>query len=197
MSFRTTSDPMPKSILAVVGVFVFVTVAVVGAALLTGYITVGDPGEAAGQLLSGDIREPGVEIERTDTGPVGAPQGDISDIGTGGVTVETEFTVNNTNHIGGTVDLIEYDAYVSGDRGGPYEFVGEGEMTDLEIPPNGTVTETNSFDVEYDDFAAAMGFAPDAVASGNGYMRIEGVVMINIRPISFSIEFAEVREIGY
>jgi len=188
---------MLRKIGAVVGVLVFILVALVGAALLTGYITVGDPGEAAGQLLSGDVREPGVEIESIDIGPVGVPKGSISDVDTGGATVETRFTVNNTNEIGGRVDLIEYDAYMSGNRDGPYEFVGQGNITDLEIPPNATVTETNSFDTEYDDFATALGLTgPSAVLSGSAYMRIEGVATIDMGPVDFSVEFEDTREVS-
>lgn len=195
--FPNCGYSMLRNIGAVVGIIVFIVVALVGAALLTGYITVSDPAEAAGQLLSGDVREPGVEIEKMEIGPVGVPEGSISDIDTGGMTVETEFSVNNTNAIGGKVDLIEYDAYMSGNPNGPYEFVGSGNITNLEIPPNATVTETNSFDTDYDDFATAMGLTgPNAVLTGSAYMRIEGVATIDMGPVAFSIEFKETREVS-
>ena len=142
---------MLKNVLGVVGVLVFIAIAVLGGAVLTGYIVVDDPGAAASQILSGDFEDPEVSAEQVELGPLGAPQGSIQDIDTDGATFRNEFSVRNPNHLGGTVSLIEYDVYLAGSRGGPYERLGSGTVEGLEIPPNGTVTESNEFDVEYDD----------------------------------------------
>ena len=183
-------------VLAVAGVVVLVLVVVVVGAVATGYVVVGEPGAAASQVLSGDFREPDVGAERITVGPLGAPEGSISDVGTEGATFRNEFYVRNPNHLGGTVDLIEYDVYLSGDRDGPYEYLGTGTVEDLRVPPNGTVTETNEFDVEYDDFLTATGAsAPGAVVGGKLYAKVEGEATVDLGVTSFSVEFETVEEI--
>ncbi len=186
---------MLKNVLGVVGVLVFIAIAVLGGAVLTGYIVVDDPGAAASQILSGDFEDPEVSAEQVELGPLGAPQGSIQDIDTDGATFRNEFSVRNPNHLGGTVSLIEYDVYLAGSRGGPYERLGSGTVEGLEIPPNGTVTESNEFDVEYDDFLRAMGVSAPGVVDGTWYARIEGEATVDLGPASFTVEFEEIEEI--
>jgi len=116
-------------------------------------------------------------------------------VGTDGATFRNEFYVDNPNHLGGTVSLVEYDVYLAGSRGGPYEFLGSGAIEGLEVPPNGTVTESNEFDVEYDDFLRAMGISATGALDGTWYARIEGEATVDLGPVSFSIEFEEIEEI--
>jgi hypothetical protein len=129
-------------------------------------------------------------------GPLGAPEGSVSEIGTEGATFRNEFYVRNPNHLGGTVDLIEYDVYLSDDRDGPYEYLGNGTVEGLSVPPNGTVTETNEFNVEHEDFLTATGTsAPGAVIGGTLYARVEGEATVDLEVTSFAVEFETVEEI--
>lgn len=187
---------MREKALAVVGVLLLLVVIVVVGAVTTGYIVVGEPGAAASQILTGDIQKPEVGAEEMTVGPLGAPEGRIQDVGTDGATFRNGFYVRNPNHIGGTVDLIEYDVYLSGDRDGPYEYLGSGTVEGLSVPPNGTVTETSEFDVEYDDLLAAAGAsAPGAVVDGTLYARVEGEATIDLGVTSFTVEFETVEEL--
>lgn len=190
---------MLEKVLAVAGVLVFLCAAVIVGALLTGYLVVGDPGAAASQILSGDFQEPTVSVEETQVGPVGAPEAGVTEVDERGATVRNKFRVDNPNHLGGSVDLIEYDVYLSGDRDGPYEYLGNGMIERLELPPDGTVTETNDFDVAYDDLLTATGTsAPGAVVGDTGtiYARVEGEATIDLGPVSFSVEFETVEEVS-
>jgi len=187
---------MREKALAVGGVLLLLVVVVVVGAVATGYVVVGEPGAAASQVLSGDFREPEVGAEEMTLGPLGAPEGSVQDIGTDGATFRNEFYVRNPNHLGGTVDLVEYDVYLSGDRDGPYEFLGSGTVEGLSVPPNGTATETNEFDVEHDDLLAAVGTsAPGAVVGGTLYARVEGEATIDLGVTSFTVGFETVEEI--
>ncbi|MDZ7687660.1 MAG: LEA type 2 family protein [Halobacteriales archaeon] len=187
---------MLNKVLAVAGVVVLLLVVIVVGAVATGYIVIGEPSTAASQILTGDLREPEVGAEEMTIGPLGAPEGSISNVGTDGATFRNEFYVRNPNHIGGTVDLVEYDVYLSGDRDGPYEYLGSGTVEGLEVPPNGTVTETNEFDVGYDDFLTATGTsAPGAVVGGTLYAKVEGEATIDLGVTSFTVEFETVEEI--
>jgi len=185
-----------NKVLAGAGVVVFLIIAVVVGAVLAGYIVVGEPGAAASQVLSGNFQKPDVGAEKMTVGPLGAPEGGVNDVGTDGATFRNEFYVRNPNHLGGTVDLIEYDVYLSGDRDGPYEYLGTGTVEGLRVPPNGTVTETNEFDVEYEDFLAATGTsAPSAVVGGTLYAKVEGEATVDLGVTSFTVEFETVEEI--
>lgn len=187
---------MMDDLLAVAVVVVFLVVAVVVGAVLTGFVVVGEPGEAVSQVLSGDFQEPDVGAEEMTVGPLGVPEGSVSDLGTEGATFRNEFYVRNPNHLGGAVDLIEYDVYLSGSRDGQYEHLGTGTVEGLEVPPNGTVTESNEFDIEYDDFLAATGAsAPGAVVGGTLYARVEGEATVDLGVTSFTVEFETVEEI--
>ena len=187
---------MREKALAVGGVLLLLVVIVVVGAVATGYIVVGEPGAAASQVLSGDFQKPDVGAEKMTVGPLGAPEGGVSEIGTEGATFRNEFYVRNPNHLGGTVDLIEYDVYLSGDRDGPYEYLGNGTVEDLSVPPNGTVTETNEFDTEYEDISTAtVTSAPGAVVGGTLYAKVEGEATIDLGVTSFSVEFETVEEI--
>ena len=187
---------MVEKALAVAGILLLLVVLVVVGAVATGYIVVGEPGAAASQILTGDIQEPTVSVGETHVGPVGTPEGSLREIDEEGVTVRNEFRVENPNHLGGTVDTIEYDVYLSGDRDGPYEFLGSGTVEGLSVPPNGTVMETNDFDIEYDDLLAATGAsAPGAVVDGTLYSRVEGEATIDLGVTAFTVEFETVEEL--
>ena len=189
---------MLRKVLVGAGVVVAVAVLAVVAAVATGYLVVGDPGAAAGQVLTGNFDEPGVSVEETRIGPVGVPEAGIEDVGTDGATVRNEFRINNTNHLGGRVRAVEYDVYLSGDRDGEYDHVGNGSMHDLRVPPNGTVTETNTFDVAYEDLVAATGGAgiEGLVGGATWYARVEGEATVALGPASFTVEFETVNEVG-
>jgi LEA14-like dessication related protein len=105
--------------------------------------------------------------------------------------------VENPNHLGGQVRAVEYDVYMSGDRSGPYEYVGNGSIRDLTVPPNGTVTETNEFDIAYEDLISATGGAgvQGLVGGATWYARIDGEAEIALGPASFTVEFESVEEI--
>lgn len=187
---------MREKVLAVAGVLILLVVIVVVGAVATGYIVVGEPGAAASQILTGDMQEPEVGAEEMTIGPLGAPEGGIQDAGTDGATFRNRFYVRNPNHIGGTVDLIEYDVYLSGNRDGPYEYLGNGTVEGLRVPPNGTAKETNEFDIEYDDMLAAAGAsAPGAVVDGTLYARIEGEATIDLGVTAFTVGFETVEEL--
>jgi hypothetical protein len=189
---------MLKKILAAVGVILFLGVLLVGGAVVTGYVVVGDPGAAATQILTGDFEEPDVAAEEMEIGPVGAPEGGMEDIDQDGATFRNEFRIDNPNHIGGVVSLVEYDVYMAGSRDGEYEYVGNGSIRDLRVPPNGTVTERNEFDVAYDDLITATGVAGPAglVGGATWYARVEGVATVDLGPVSFDVEFETVEEVG-
>jgi len=187
---------MLEKALAAAGVLAILIVALVAGAVLTGYIVVGEPGAAASQVLSGDLQEPEVGAEEMTVGPLGAPEGSVSEVGADGATFRNEFYVRNPNHLGGTVDLIEYDVHLSGSRDGPYEYLGNGTVEGLRVPPNGTVTETNEFDVKHGDFFSAVGTsAPGAAVGGTLYARVEGEATIDLGVTSFAVGFETVEEI--
>ena len=189
---------MLRTALIGVGVVVaFVGVVLVGA-IATGYLVVGDPGAAAGQVLSGDFESPNVSAEETHIGPVGAPEGSISEVGTEGATVRNRLRIENPNHLGGTVRIVEYDVSLSGDRDGPYEYLGNGTVRDLSVPPNGTVTETNEFEVGYEDLVSATGRSglSGLVDGGTWYARVKGNATVALGPANFDIGFESVRELS-
>lgn len=185
-----------NNVLTVAAIVVLLGLAVIVGALLTGYLVVDEPGAAASQVLTGDLQEPDVEVKEMEIEPLGVPEGDLRGADADGVTFSNEFYISNPNHIGGAVDLIKYDVYLSGDRDGPYEYLGTGTVEDMEVPPNGTVTETNEFDAEYDDLLTALSVtAPGAVVDGTVHARIEGEATFDLGVASFTVEFEETEEI--
>jgi len=189
---------MLRKVLLAASVVVAVIAVVAVAAVATGYIVVGDPATAAGQVLTGDFEDPNVTVEETRVGPVGAPEGSIEDVDRDGATVSNRIRVENPNHLGGRVRSVEYDVYLSGNRQGPYEYLGNGSVRDLTVPPNGTVTETNEFDVAYEDLVRATGKSGVQGLAGGGtwYARVEGEAAIALGPASFSVEFEKVSELS-
>lgn len=167
------------SALAVVGV---VLLLVVGA-VLTGYVIVDDPAAAAGEVLSGDVQTPEVSVDgwridqENSTGDTFVFRGDVH--------------VNNSmNAVGGSVDVVEYDAYVSGRPDEGFEKVGEGEIQDLVIRPNESITRETSFEAQRDDvLSAAGGSAVDGVTGLSMYMRVDGVARLSFGPFAFEVEF--------
>lgn len=172
------------SALAVVGVAVLLVVG----AVLTGYVIVDDPAAAAGEVLSGDVQTPEVSVDgwRIDQGN-----------STGGTFVfRGDVHVNNSmNAVGGSVDIVEYDAYVSGRPDEGFEKVGEGELRGLVIRPNETITRETSFEAERDDvISAAGGSAVDVVTGLSMYTRVEGVARLGFGPFAFEVEFQQTEQ---
>lgn len=189
---------MLRAALTVIGVLVVLLTVVVAGAMATGYLVVGDPGAAASQVLSGDFESPNVTVEETRIGPVGVPEGGIEEIDEDGATMSNRLRVENPNHLGGVVQVVEYDVYMSGDRDGEYDYVGNGTVRDLRVPPNGTATETNELEIGYEDLVAATGGAglEGLVGGGTWYARIDGEAEIALGPASFTVEFEKVNEVG-
>ncbi|MFP4632278.1 MAG: hypothetical protein ACLFMT_02445 [Halobacteriales archaeon] len=180
-----------KEILGGVALAVFLLFFLAFMALSTGYILVDDPGEAASQLLAGDVVPPEVGVEEVQVGPLGAPEAGLQDVDQDGVTVEQKIYVDNSaNAVGGTVDVVEYDAFVSTEPDDGFEKIGNGTMEDLEVPPGERVVNSTSFDSGYDEFAEALGgTAGSFLMSGEMYMRIEGTAEIGFGPLSFEVDF--------
>ncbi|MGK2229886.1 MAG: hypothetical protein ACI9QA_000033 [Methanobacteriota archaeon] len=180
------------------GVLVAVVVVAVVGATATGYLVVGDPGSALGQALTGDFDRPNVSVEETTVGPVGVPKGGISDVDSEGATVRNRIRIENPNHLGGKVRVVEYDVYLSGDRDGSYEYLGTGTVRGIDVPPNGTVTETNEFNVTHENLVTAAGRSglSGLVSGGTWYARVEGNATVALGPASFDVGFESVREVS-
>ena len=189
---------MLRKVLIGVGVVLGAGAIALVAAVATGYLIVGDPGAAAGQVLAGDFEEPDVSVEETRIGPVGVPEAGLTEIDEEGATVSNRIRVDNPNHLGGVVRFVEYDVYISGSRDREYDYVGNGTVRDLRVPPNGTVTETNRFNVAYEEIVSATGgeTVEGLVGGATWYARTEGEAAIALGPASFTVEFETVNEIG-
>lgn len=189
---------MLRKALAAAGAVVVLVVVLLLGAVATGYLVVDNPGAAAAQVVSGEFKEPNVTVEETRIGPVGVPEAGIQDVDRDGATVRNGFRIENPNHLGGVVRSVKYDVYLSGDRNGDYEYLGNGTLRDLSVPPNGTVTETNEFDVAYEDLVSATGSAglSGLVDGATWYARVEGEAAIALGPASFTVEFETINEMG-
>ncbi len=175
----------PKDIALVVAGVATVVVFLVAAAVLTGYIIVDDPSEAASEVVSGDVETPPVE-----TGGWTIDE-ERSDLDT--VVFHGEVEIDNTmNAVGGSVDVIEYEAYASGRPDEGFEKVGEGEIQDLVVPPGEVAREETSFESDTTEFVSAVGATGlDAVVTGEAYLRVDGVARFNFGPFSFEVEFSQ------
>ncbi len=94
------------------------------------------------------------------------------------------------NHFGGTVDRVYYDAYLSGSLNGDYSKTGDGEITNLVIPPNRSITESSQFESEYTEVVDAVGSSV-IESDGDMYMKVEGEAIIDLGITSFTVPFSQ------
>lgn len=175
-----------KGVLTAVAVLVGVVALLVVAAMATGYVVVDDPAAAASEVLAGDVQTPPVH---TESWRIDQEETDLD-----GAVFRGDLRIDNTvNSIGGSVDVVEYEAYVSGRPDGGFERIGEGTARDLVVPPSEEVTENVSFETDAVQFVDAVGATSlDAAYTRQTYMRVDGVAMLTFGPFNFEVEFSQV-----
>ncbi len=178
-----------KGVLTAAAALVGVVALLVVVAVSTGYVVVDDPAAAASEVLSGDVQTPEVQSENwrideaNSTAETFVFRGDV--------------VVNNTmNAIGGSVDVVEYDVYVSGRPDEGFERIGEGDMRDIVVEPGNVTTRGTRFEAPRDDVASAMGAsAVDVVTGMEMYMRVDGVARLRFGPFAFEVEFTQTQQV--
>lgn len=163
------------------------------AATASGYLLIGDPVSAAGQLASGDVTPPNVTAENVRVTGADPSIGADPD-----ATVEVRFdlVVNNTaNAIGGSVDQVDYTVSLSDERKGPYQQVGRGDISDLAVPPGERVGQASDFEMGARDFATAMG---STIGGGDeDYVRVSGSASFAFGPFGIEVPFTQIRRVDY
>lgn len=164
-----------------------------GLAVVSGYLLIGDPGAAAGQLASGDVAEPNVTIENVRfEGAGGGVQGTSVETA---VTARFDVVINNTrNEIGGSVDEVDYEIALSGRRRGPFQRVGDGVMRGVTVPPAQRVAEEGTFQMNAVEMAEALGGSLDTTST---YMRVKGNATVAFGPFGFTIPFEDVERVEF
>lgn len=175
-----------KGVLTAVAALVGVVALLVVLAVSTGYVVVEDPAAAASEVVSGDVQPPEVN---TDNWSIDEEESDLDQ-----VVFRGDLLIDNTvNSIGGSVDVVEYETYVSARPDSGFEKIGEGTTEDLVVPPSERVTENVSFETEPTQFLDAAGSTSlDAVYTRETYMRVDGVAMLTFGPFNFQVEFSQV-----
>ncbi|XGI84247.1 hypothetical protein ACEU6E_03085 [Halorutilales archaeon Cl-col2-1] len=157
---------------------------VVGGAVGSGYVLVGDPAGAVSQLATGDVEAPDIGVVTESVGPVDVPRMRITEISTSAVTLDIPFYVNNSaNEIGGSVKSVDYDVYWADDEDGEYSRLGDGSFEDVRVPPSDTVTQRTEFEAQNDESAKLAG---TLAVDGDVFVRIEGTAEIELGPFTAS-----------
>lgn len=141
---------------------------------------------AASEILLGGLDSPRVETSGWTIDETNSALDTVAF--TGEVRVD-----NSVNSVGASVEVVEYEAYASGDSYAGFEKVGEGEIEDIYLPPGGEAVGRISFQSGSAEFLAAVGAAGlDALVTREVYIRLEGVARLSLGPFSYQMEFSPV-----
>lgn len=147
-------------------------------------------------LLRDPPERPQVRVVTEEVAGTSIPVTGIESIGTDGVTVTTTIAVDNSanENAGGSVSGVEYRVFWGRNETGPWNELGPGEMGAFNLPAGEIVRQ--DAETTFTDAATISEFAGYVATGQTAYLRITGIVMVDIESLSVGIDFERIKQVS-